>query len=398
MLKQDYWQKITFNEICKNVSTRVDDPKNSGYDKYVGLEHLDTVEPKITRFGSTQDVKSSMTLFKKGQILFGRRNWYLRRVAIADFDGVCSADIYVLEPKGCKIVHEFLLIFMHSNQFFDETMKYSAGSMSTRVKWSNLSKTKFLIPSIPDQEKIVNLISHIDDSITKTLQLLEKLKVYKNSKTNELLTRGIGHTKFKKVKSLFGKYEEIPETWEITSLENCCNILDSKRVPINSGERSKMKGDIPYYGANGVQDYINQYIFDEELILLAEDGGNFNEYQTRPIAYFVRGKCWVNNHAHVLTNKIGYELKWIFYSLVHKNILPWIKGSTRTKLNQSELRKIEILMPSLKEQQKIASILSNIDKQIEQLENHFSKLKALRKSILNEKLTPPKLEEKPLVQ
>ncbi len=191
---------------------------------------------------------------------------------------------------------------------------------------------------------------------------------------------------YKLVNSTFGKYE-IPEEWEITSLENCCNVLDSKRVPINSEERSKMKGNIPYYGANGVQDYINQHIFDEDLILLAEDGGYFDEYQTRPIAYYVKGKCWVNNHAHVLTNKIGFDQKWIFYSLVHKNILPWINGTTRTKLNQSELLKIEISKPHIKEQEKIASILSNVDSLIQQTQEIIEQTQRLKKGLMQKLLT-----------
>ena len=224
MLKQDLFHDVIFGKICRNVSTRINDPNNSDYKIYVGLEHLDTLEPKILRFGSTQNVKSSMTLFSKKQILFGRRNWYLRRVAVADFDGICSADIYVLEAKGSQILPNFLSIFMHSNQFFDETMKYSSGSMSTRVKWSDLEKIKFIIPFIPKQKKIIKIISVIDESITKTRNLLDKLKTYKESKANDLLTRGIGHTKFKKVQWLFGKEIEIPEKWEMRQIKDLAHI------------------------------------------------------------------------------------------------------------------------------------------------------------------------------
>jgi len=192
---------------------------------------------------------------------------------------------------------------------------------------------------------------------------------------------------YKLVKSHFGKYKEIPEEWNVNTIEDCCNILDSKRIPLNSTIRNEMKGIIPYYGANGVQGYINKHIFDEDLILLAEDGGYFSEYQTRPIAYYVSGKSWVNNHAHVLSNKVGFDLKWIFYSLVHKNILPWIKGSTRTKLNQSELRKIEIFIPTLIEQQKIASVLSNVDSLINQTQKVIDQTQKLKKGLMQKLLT-----------
>lgn len=193
---------------------------------------------------------------------------------------------------------------------------------------------------------------------------------------------------YKLVKSLFGKYQEIPEDWNFNKLEGCCDILDSRRIPLNSDERKKIQGDVPYYGANGVLDHVNKHIFDENLVLLAEDGGYFDEYQTRPIAQYVTGKIWVNNHAHVLKNRIGYDLKFIYYSLVHKNIVPWINGSTRSKLNQSELREIKIIMPSLEnEQQKIASILSNIDSLINQTQKEIEQTQRLKKGLMQKFLT-----------
>ena len=183
---------------------------------------------------------------------------------------------------------------------------------------------------------------------------------------------------YKLVKGLFDK---------LVKIETCCEILDSKRKPLNSEERKKIIGDIPYYGANGIQGYINKHIFDEDLILLAEDGGNFKEYQNKPIAYFISGKSWINNHAHVLKNKSNYDLKFIFYSLVHKNIISWINGTTRSKLNQSELRKIQILTPSLREQQKIASILCNVDACIESTQQVIEKTERLKKGLIQKLLT-----------
>ena len=203
--------EVRFDEICNDVSTRSIDPKNSGYDRYVGLEHLDTLEPRILRWGSSIDVSSTVNIFKKNQILFGRRNWYLRRVAVANFDGICSADIYVLEPIDGKIIKEFLPIFMHSEQFFKKNLMYSTGSMSTRVKWANLSKQKFLIPLIDNQKKIISIMQKIDNGIENTQNLLEKTVVYKKTKAQDLLSKGIGSTKFNKHVSYFGKTLEIPE-------------------------------------------------------------------------------------------------------------------------------------------------------------------------------------------
>ena len=245
----------------------------------------------------------------------------------------------------------------------------------------------FLKPPLSEQQKIASILSNVDTLIENTQKIIDTTIKLKKELMQKLLTTGIGHTKFKKVKSLFGKYKEIPEEWNSQQIINCCNILDSQRIPVNSEQRNQMLGNIPYYGANGIQGYVNDYIFDEDLILLAEDGGYFEDYKTRPISQYVVGPCWVNNHVHVLNSKNNYYLKYIYYSLVHKNITPFINGSTRTKLNQSDLKKITILIPPLSEQQKIASILSNVDSLIQLQKNNKDKLEHLKKSLMQKLLT-----------
>ncbi|RAW45607.1 hypothetical protein DQW50_08670 [Halorubrum sp. 48-1-W] len=157
-----------------------------------------------------------------------------------------------------------------------------------------------------------------------------------------------------------------PSEWDKKAITTCAKIRDSERIPLNSQEREEKKpGNIPYYGANGVLDYIDEYIFDSELILLAEDGGHFEEYQERPIAYRISGKSWVNNHAHILEARDGVVTDYLFYSLEHRNLVPYVSGSTRSKLTQSMLRKVKIPSPSLPEQRKIATVLYTVDRAIE---------------------------------
>ncbi|MBB1398087.1 restriction endonuclease subunit S [Pseudoalteromonas sp. SG44-8] len=179
----------------------------------------------------------------------------------------------------------------------------------------------------------------------------------------------------------------VPEGWAISNINRTCDILDSKRVPLNSQERALRKGDYPYYGANGIQGHIDDYIFEGEHVLLAEDGGNFDQWQSRPISYLVSGKFWVNNHAHILKAKQEHETQFIHYSLVHKNILKHINGGTRAKLNQADMRDITILMPPLPEQQKIAKILTSVDEVIEKTQAQIDKLKDLKTGMMQELLT-----------
>ena len=176
--------------------------------------------------------------------------------------------------------------------------------------------------------------------------------------------------------------------WSSSTIEKCCDILDSKRVPVNAEEREKRIGDIPYYGANGLQGYIDDFIFDESLILIAEDGGRFDEFATRPIAYRIYGKSWVNNHAHVLRAKKDFCEDAVFYKLEHKDIQSFIVGGTRAKLNQRALRSITISLPDSKpEQTKIADVLSTVDRAIEQTDALIAKQQRIKTGLMQDLLT-----------
>lgn len=171
------------------------------------------------------------------------------------------------------------------------------------------------------------------------------------------------------------------------TIEECCDILDNLRVPLNSDQRFEIQGEYPYYGANGVQGFISKYVFDDDLILIAEDGGNFEQFATKPIAYRVKGRCWVNNHAHVLKAKKEFSQDFIFYSLEHKNILFFIAGGTRSKLTQGELRKITLKHPEKKEADKIGEILSTADEAIAQTDALIAKYQRIKTGLMQDLLT-----------
>ena len=144
----------------------------------------------------------------------------------------------------------------------------------------------------------------------------------------------------------------------MVTVEQCCEILDSMRIPVTASEREC--GEYPYYGANGIQGYVSNYIFDDELVLVAEDGGNFGSKE-KPIAYRVSGKCWVNNHAHVLKPKEGLDVEYLCYSLMFYRVEGMINGATRKKLTQKALRQMKIPMLKLDEQIKIATQIKHIE-------------------------------------
>ena len=177
----------------------------------------------------------------------------------------------------------------------------------------------------------------------------------------------------------------------MVKLEDVCEILDSKRIPITASDRKE--GQYPYYGANGVQDYVDDYIFDDELVLLAEDGGNFGS-KDRPIAYRVSGKCWVNNHAHVLKPKEGLDVDYLCYSLMFYDVGSLVNGATRMKLTQAAMRQMVIPKCDLEKQREIVHILSNvkfiISKRKQQLSALDNLIKARFVEMFGDPVTNPK--------
>ena len=169
--------------------------------------------------------------------------------------------------------------------------------------------------------------------------------------------------------------------WKKVKLGDICDILDSKRIPIS--EEKRIKGKYPYYGANGIQGYINDYIFDEELVLLAEDGGNFGS-KTKPIAYKISGKTWVNNHAHVLKAKDEIiSTDFLLYSLMFYDVTKLITGTTRKKLTRAGMEKITLSIPTLSIQNKITDYLQKIESFISFRKHQLNFLNELNKSLFS---------------
>ena len=149
------------------------------------------------------------------------------------------------------------------------------------------------------------------------------------------------------------------ETYKLSDL---CVILDAKRKPLSALQRAKKQGIYPYYGAQGIIDHLDDYLLDGEYLLVAEDGANL-ETRNQPIANIAKGKIWVNNHAHVLGNNGKCPLNLLGFILNNMNISPYVTGCAQPKLNQENLKNIEIELPSHIDS--IASILSSLDRKIE---------------------------------
>lgn len=177
------------------------------------------------------------------------------------------------------------------------------------------------------------------------------------------------------------RFKEFGDDWKDEKLEDVVDFLDDRRKPIKDSDRNNIKGIYPYYGASGIIDYINDYIFDEELLLLGEDGANILSRSTQ-LVFKATGKYWVNNHAHVLRPKENYNIDFLESYLENINYEPYNTGTAQPKLNQEVCRKINIKVPSLKEQVKIGKTLSLLDKKMELQTKKVEALKLFKLCIL----------------
>ena len=153
------WRRVKFGDVVRLSKARSKDPMADGIERYVGLEHLEPGDLRIRRWGSVADGVTFTSVFQPGQVLFGKRRAYQRKVAVADFSGVCSGDIYVLETKNAQVLLPELLPFIcQTDAFFDHAVGTSAGSLSPRTNWTSLADFEFVLPPMDEQQRLIRLL------------------------------------------------------------------------------------------------------------------------------------------------------------------------------------------------------------------------------------------------
>ena len=358
--------KYRFEHIAIN-STEKKKPVEEDRFTYLGLEHLDSGSLKVTRFGSEVAPIGEKLVMHKGDVLFGKRRAYQKKVAIAPFDGIFSAHGMVLRPREDVIDKSFFPLFISSDYFLDAAIKISVGSLSPTINWRDLKTLEFELPDLATQRKLAETLWSIND----TMETYKKLI----AATDEL------------VKSqfivMFGEPKNSPDA---VSFETAFTIRDDLRKPINDAVRSEMHtGQLyPYYGANGQVDSINDYLMDCDAICLAEDCGAYGAGEHT--SYIVSGKCWVNNHAHVLIPKECCDIEFanIYFRIL--DMTEYVTGTTRLKLTQAKMKTLPMILPSLELQREFAAFVRQSDKSKFELEKALSELTATYKRIIAENL------------
>lgn len=156
------WTTVAFGDVVRLSTERSSNPESDGFERFVGLEHIEPGDLRIRRWGDVADGTTFTSVFRPGQVLFGKRRAYQRKVAVADFSGICSGDIYVFEPKNNGLLPELLPLICQTGAFFEHAVGTSAGSLSPRTNWTSLSGFQFALPPIEEQQRIAGLIQAVD--------------------------------------------------------------------------------------------------------------------------------------------------------------------------------------------------------------------------------------------
>jgi type I restriction enzyme S subunit len=279
--------------------------------------------------------------------------------------GVCS--LSKKENNNIEFIYQFLLSYEKN------WVSLEQGSTFTAVSGNDIKSLKINTPIPKEQQKIASCLSSLDALIEAQNKKVSALKQHKKGLMQQLFPKSGETTPTLRFKAFSGE-------WEEKIISDLANRYDNLRIPIAASNR--IEGVTPYYGANGIQSYIQGYTHDGEYILVAEDGAN--DLQNYPVQY-VNGKVWVNNHTHVLQGKKGISNNiFLMHAIQNTNIRPYLVGGGRAKLNANIMMKISFLVPKPKEQQKIANTLSTLDNLIEAQNQQINHLKQHKKGLMQQ--------------
>lgn len=399
------WKAVALSEIADIRISNVDKKSIAGEKTVLLCNYMDVYSNEyITRDLAFMEATASVVQVEKFRVAEGdviitkdSETPYDIGIPAVVIDAienlVCGYHLAVIKPMPIVVDSIFLSKQLAKDETARYFSRYAAGS--TRYGLSNraIAQVTVELPSLRRQRKIARILQTIDQAIEKTEALIDKYQQIKAGLMHDLFTRGIaadGQLRPPREQAP-ELYQEtplgwIPKEWELTTLMGVMDFLDGQRVPLKESDRAKMQGEIPYYGASGIIDYIDRWIFNDELILLGEDGENILS-RNLPLAFKVEGKCWVNNHAHVLKPKNEQDIDFWTEALEWRDYTVIVSGSAQPKLNQRQLSRMLVAAPPSREQMELAKVLSGAADKIQREENYRNILLQKKSGLMHDLLT-----------
>ncbi len=357
-----HWNVRRAKYLFRDIDVR----SKTGHQQQLSVSHLTGVSPRstktVTMFKAVSYVGHKTCL--AGDLVVNTMWAWMGALGIAREAGIVSPAYNVYRPlRTCGVNVEFVAVLFRTPAYIAYFRSHSTGLRPSRLRFypDELLATPALLPPWDEQAAIVKYLGHanlrIDRAIAAKRKLIALLEAQKQAVMNQAVTRGLDPNvplKDPGIPSL----GQIPAPWQVARIKDAFRCLNALRVPLSSEQRGAMVSrQFDYYGASGVIDKVDNYLFDEPLILLAEDGANLVS-RNLPLAILARGRYWVNNHAHILRPKSGI-VEYLAHRLELVDYRPWISGAAQPKLTRDRFMSIPIAVPPLEEQNSIIAFLKS---------------------------------------
>jgi type I restriction enzyme S subunit len=377
----------------------------------ISMERLAELEvhhysiPNFDEFGApaSEDgatIASNKTLLRGGEVLYSKLNCHKPRVWLVPHDNevkVASTEFIPLVEWHPGSVNKRFITYLIGSAIFAEYMtcfQTSVTNSHRRINPNDLWQTRIPLPPLPEQQRIAEYLdascAAIDAAVAAKRRQLETLDALRKGTIKRAVTMGLNpvvKTKRTDVECI----PQMPEHWRLVRVKDVMEFFNTVRVPLSAAERGLMADKVyDYYGASGVIDKVESYLFDGTYILLAEDGANLLT-RSKPLAFLATGKFWVNNHAHILKPRWGGDDTFFVNLLESQDFSLFVTGAAQPKLTMDNLGRFKLAVPRVPEQKEIASFIHQKNAEFRplfgQIETQIAMLTAYRKSLIHECVT-----------
>lgn len=354
------WEMVRFGDVVRNANEAERNPLKAGLERYVGLEHIEPENLHIKEWGLIENGTSFTKKFNKGQVLFGKRRAYQRKVAVTEWNGLCSGDILTFEPSNDDLIPELLPFIVQSEGFFEHALGTSAGSLSPRTRWTQLREYKFPLPPKKEQRQI-----------SEKLWLAEK---YRNN--HEASLDCLTFLKKKLVKEIFSKKISLPKTktngWEVIPIGKLFEIHYGK----SPKEISVHEGNYPIVGTGGIVGQSGEYLSKQQSIILGRKG-------TIDQPLLMKTPFWAIDTTFYCVPKIKLNIDCIYYYFQILNWRKYNEASAVPSLSRNTIKQINIPFPTINCQNEIVKFVKKIEKSINMFSQGIENAKSLKTMMIN---------------
>lgn len=381
----------------KYLFREIDERSETGDEELLSVSHLTGVTPRreknVTMFLAESNVGHK--LCAPGDVVVNTMWAWMAALGVARQHGMVSPSYAVYRPRHDERLNStFIDRLLRTEALRAEYVRRSTGVNSSRMR---LYPEQFLtirvpFPSVDEQGAIGRFLAFVDRRIGRYIRAKRKLIALLNEQKQAIIHRAVRrgldpNVRFKN--SAVDWLRDVPAHWAVTRVRNEFDCLNTRRVPLSSSERGSMPKRYDYYGASGVIDKVADFIFDGELLLIAEDGANL-VLRNLPLAIIARGRFWVNNHAHILKPRRG-NLEFLANLMESIDYRPWISGAAQPKLTQERLLAITIAVPPRHEQDSIVKyferVTAHLTAALENAKREIEVLHALRVRLITDVVT-----------